>query len=70
MSASASKEITDKIMSEAEQESMAREAAELIAAKRNFSMRLQDFQRRSGATPEDIVLTFGMSKLQSLIITK
>lgn len=71
MSATASGEteqITNKIMTDGDREEIAKEAAGLIRAKQVLSLQFRNFQQRAGATPEDIVLTFGMDKLQNKII--
>ncbi len=63
-------EIAQKIVSEMDLEKTAREAAELIMEQQNLMRRIAEFSRRAGGQPHDVVLSFGMKKLESKIITK
>ncbi len=74
MSATASTEpkleqsITDKIIAQKQLDLDAEVARGLIEETRTLQMKLGEFQRRTGNTPQDIVLTWAMKKLTSPII--
>ncbi len=74
MSATASTEpkleqsITDKILAQKQLDLDAEVARGLIEETRTLQMKLGEFQRRTGNTPQDIVLTWAMKKLSSPII--
>lgn len=61
-------ELAAKMLAEKEFETLAGEAAELIKEQANIIRRMEDFAKRSGARPQDVVMSFGMQKLQSRII--
>ena len=62
--------ITDKIMAQKQLDTDAESARELLEKTRQLQMQIQEFQRRTGMTPQDIILTWAMKKLSSPIITQ
>jgi len=73
MSASASQdkiaqEIAINIVDEKQREAVAREAADVLKQVQDAQIRYQKFAAKVGGRPEDIVLSYGMSKLESVIV--
>jgi len=61
--------LADKITASGDLESAAREAQSLILEQRTLIAKITEFARKFNAKPEDIVLTYGMSKLENKIIS-
>jgi len=69
MNAKTDQQIAQRIMTEGERKQLAQEAANLVIAKTTLNNRLAAFVQKCGAAPEDVVMSYGMEKLQDVIIT-
>lgn len=57
------------MLADKEFETLAGEAATLIKEQANIIRRMEDFSKRAGARPQDVVMSFGMRKLENKIIS-
>lgn len=61
-------DIAAKMLADKEFEVLAGEAAALIKEQANIIHRMENFAKRAGARPQDVVMSFGMQKLEAKII--
>lgn len=61
-------QITERIVTDAEIETDAKEAKSLLEEQAALNQKLMRFQQRTGTSPQNVIMTFAFRKLSSPII--